>query len=363
MTASTDPRRPRAFSPSEAEIVEPATASTGTAGTMPPRPTMPAGLQLPTFDDMGRGIRWGAILFSAMGALASIAFGVWFARFVSVAVAREDWLGWISFGLAITILTALVALILREIVGFIRLRRLGAIKADAERALREKDVAKERETVQAIRRLLAGRPELRWHLARLDEHARDVRDPGDLMRLADRDLMLVIDGEARRLVAKAAKRVTMVTAISPAAFISVAYVLIENLRLLRSLAGLYGGRPGFAGTARLARMVFGHIVATGGVALTDDLLGQFLGQDLLRRLSRRLGEGIFNGALTARIGAAAIEVIRPLPFIEAPPVRVRDFLGELMRRSPGEPAKGEAKTEAKTAAKTEGKDEAAPTAS
>ena len=65
---------------------------------------------------------------------------------------------------------------------------------------------------------------------------------------------------------------------------------------------------------RLGRMVFAHIVATGGVAMTDDLLGQFLGQDILRRLSRRLGEGAFNGALTARIGVTALEVIRPMPF-------------------------------------------------
>jgi putative membrane protein len=335
-SANSDPRRPRAFSPSEAEIIEPVSPQADTVDERAPgAPPLPAGLQLPTFEDIGRGIRWGSWLLSAMGALASIAFGLWFSRFVSVAVAREDWIGWISFGLAIIILVALLMLVVRELVGFVRLRRLGRIRSAAEKALRERNVSEEREAIQAIRRLLAGRSELRWHLARLDEHARDVRDPGDLMRLADRDLMLVIDGEARRLVAKAAKRVTVVTAISPAAFVSVGYVLIENLRLLRSLAGLYGGRPGFAGTARLARMVIGHIVATGSIALTDDLLGQFLGQDLLRRVSRRLGEGVFNGALTARIGAAAVEVTRPLPFIEAPPVRVRDFLGELMRRAPG----------------------------
>ena len=97
-----------------------------------------------------------------------------------------------------------------------------------------------------------------------------------------------------------AKRVATVTALSPMVLVAVAYVLIENLRLLRALATLYGGRPGFVGVMRLARMVFAHIVATGGIAMTDDLLGQFLGQDLLRRLSRRLGEGAFNGALTAR---------------------------------------------------------------
>jgi putative membrane protein len=65
--------------------------------------------------------------------------------------------------------------------------------------------------------------------------------------------------------------------------------------------------------------------------LTDDLLGQFLGQDILRRLSRRLGEGAFNGALTARIGIAAIAVARPLPFRATKPPRVRDVLGEVLR--------------------------------
>ena len=104
--------------------------------------------------------------------------------------------------------------------------------------------------------------------------------------------------------------------------------------MMRGLAALYGGRPGLIGALRLARLVVGHLVATGGIALTDDLIGQFIGQDVLRRLSRRLGEGAFNGALTARLGAAAIDVIRPLPFIEATPVRARDFVAEMFRRQP-----------------------------
>jgi putative membrane protein len=113
--------------------------------------------------------------------------------------------------------------------------------------------------------------------------------------------------------------------------IAVAYVLIENMRLLRALATLYGGRPGLLGALKLGRMVLAHIVATGGIAMTDDLLGQFLGQDILRRLSRRLGEGVFNGALTARIGLAALDVIRPLPFLAGRPPRVRDVLAEVVR--------------------------------
>jgi putative membrane protein len=140
-----------------------------------------------------------------------------------------------------------------------------------------------------------------------------------------------LDAEARRLVTRSAKRVATVTAMSPMVLIAVGYVAVENLRLLRLLATLYGGRPGVIAVLRLARMVFTHVVATGGIALTDDLLGQFLGQDLLRRLSRRLGEGAFNGALTARLGVAALEVIRPLPFLASKPPRVRDVLAEALR--------------------------------
>ena len=144
-----------------------------------------------------------------------------------------------------------------------------------------------------------------------------MHDSGELFRLAERDLIAPLDRDARRIVLASAKRVSVVTALSPIASIAVTYVLIENLRMLRALAALYGGRPGIVGAFKLARMVATHMIATCGVALTDDLLGQFLGQDVLRRVSRRLGEGAFNGAMTARIGTAAIEVTRPLPFIEA----------------------------------------------
>ncbi len=47
---------------------------------------------------------------------------------------------------------------------------------------------------------------------------------------------------------------------------------------------------------------------------------------------------LFNGALTARVGAAAVDVCRPLPFISAPPVRARDMLAEAFRRNAGSPS-------------------------
>lgn len=333
MTETRSPRAPRAFTLDDVRLSD-QPEEIGQDASAEAAPPVSA---VSMTRRAARRFGWGGLFVSAAAALSGLALSLWFARFVSVALAREDWLGWTATALLGIMVLAAAVIAGREVLGFWRLARLGALKEEAERALRERDLPAERQAVRRIVGLLAGRPELKWPLARLREHQGGVRDAGDLFRLTDRDLLAPLDNDARRLVTRAAKRVSVATAMSPATLFAVLWVLVENVRLIRGLATLYGGRPGLLGTAKLGRMVFTHLVATGGVALTDDLLGQFLGQDLLRRLSRRLGEGLFNGALTARIGTAAIEVTRPLPFIEARPVRARDFLLELTKRRPEDP--------------------------
>jgi putative membrane protein len=337
--SDTDLRRPRAFTPDDpalraaaAEPVEPEPTDAGPLAARRKRQAARTTVR-PTFADLSRGIRWGKMLLSGVVGLIALSTALWFARYVDVALARQDWVGWIAFGLLCLVGVSLLVIVVREIYGMLRLARLGALRQEVTHALDAADVNAERRAVRHLKRLLGGRADVKWQLARFAEHERAVMNPGDLLALADRELIMPLDQEARRTVLAAAKRIGMVTAISPMAWIAMLYVLIENLRMLRAIAGLYGGRPGPLGALRLGRMVVGHIIATGGVALTDDLLGQFLGQDLLRRLSRRLGEGAFNGALTARVGAAAVDVCRPLPFITAPPVRARDMLAEAFRRS------------------------------
>ena len=88
--------------------------------------------------------------------------------------------------------------------------------------------------------------------------------------------------------------------------------------MIRRVAEIYGGRSGSLGSWRLLRRVFLSLVATGAVALTDDLIGSFAGGGILSRLSRRFGEGVVNGALTARVGLAAMDICRPMPFVALP---------------------------------------------
>lgn len=322
----SDIREPRVFSPDDPKIV---------GETAQPTDDGPLPLDEESLPQQRRdtGASVGGLFLSAVAALAGLALTVSFANFVSTALARDDWVGWTALSLLVIVIGTGLIMLGREIVGLVRLRRLTRLRRNAETAIRTRDTALERKTVAGLSATFRGRRDLTWNLARLRDHAGDVGDPGDLLRLADREVIAPLDAVARRLVLKSAKRVSVVTAMSPMVWVAMLYVMVENLRLLRSLATLYGGRPGGIGALRIARLVVTHIVATGGLAMTDDLLGQFLGQDLLRRLSRRLGEGVFNGALTARVGVAAIEVTRPIPFLDSEPIRVRDLLPELLRRS------------------------------
>lgn len=289
---------------------------------------------------VSKGLRWSTLFLGAIASALLLSTGLWVYNFVAEALKRQDWVGWTTLGLISLALLALVVIIGREVLGFIRVGRLTTLRRELEEARTGGDPKAERKAVERLLRHLDGRPDLEAARKRLREYARDVNDPGALLALADRELLGTIDGMARRAITHSAKRVFTVTAMAPFVFVSVFFVLIESLRLMTRLATLYGGRPGWLGGLRLARLVFGHVIATGAIGLTDDLVGQFLGQDLLRRLSRRLGEAAFNGAFTARMGASALEVIRPLPYIEAKPVRARDIVAEVLSRK----GMGEAET-------------------
>jgi putative membrane protein len=277
-----------------------------------------------------RGWRWGALFLSAIGGLISLALGLWVADFVGRLFQREDWLGYLALGLAVIALFAALMIALREIAGFLRLARVSAIRAEADGALlggADKRLAERLSS--RVEALFAGRAELDWGRRRLAEHRADIMDGRELMVLTEREMLQPLDRQARAVIAVSVRRVALITAVSPSALLDVGFVALENLAMLRRLATLYGGRPGFLGSLRLARLVLGHIALTGGVALGEDVIQQLIGHGLTARLSARLGEGVLNGAFTGRIGIAAVELCRPLPFIEAERPRLRDFLAEL----------------------------------
>jgi putative membrane protein len=317
------PRKPTSFRIEEVEIVD-----------MPPpsvvatdAPQLPAAVRaLPTLE---RGWNWGSILIAAIGGLIGLATSMWLHDLVISLMARQDWIGWATIGLIGIAVLALLMIIAKEAAGLIRLRRLGEIRHEADSAAAEGDKALALDVVGRLKRLYGARKDVAWGLKRLEEHEGEIMDAAELLRLSERTLVAPLDPVARSIVAASAKRVSVVTAVSPGAVIDMLFVGAENLRMLRRLATLYGARPGTLSLLKLARMVLTHIVLTGGVALGDDVIQQLVGHGLTAKLSARLGEGLFNGALTTRIGLAAIDFCRPLPYVEARRPRFRELVAEV----------------------------------
>ncbi len=260
---------------------------------------------------LGRFAAW------ALSGFASLVLGVVLWDFLAGLLTRNTLLGGTALALAGLAALALLLLALREFGAFLRLARIDRLRAEAG-AARVAPLAEAQRVVAAVARLYGGRPDLAWGLDRLRARQAEVFDADALLDLAETELLGPLDLRARAEIETAARQVALVTALVPLALADVATALFANLRMIRRLAELYGGRAGTLGAWGLLRRVFTHLVATGALALTDDLIHSVAGGGLLSRISRRFGEGVVNGALTARVGLAAMEVCRPMPFAALP---------------------------------------------
>jgi len=252
---------------------------------------------------------WGLVL-ALLGAVLSVA--AW--DFAAGLVARAPVLGYAVTALMAAVLALLAVIALRELAAFARLGRIDGLQRQAEAALTGDDLTGARQVVDGLERLYRGREDTRWARERLAVARADQFDAAALLGVAEAELLGPLDSAASREVEAAARQVATVTALVPLALADVIAALTANLRMIRRIAEIYGGRAGVLGGWRLTRAVMTHLVATGAVAVGDDMLGSVAGGGVLSKLSRRFGEGLVNGALTARVGVAAIEVCRPLPF-------------------------------------------------
>ncbi|UPT94955.1 YcjF family protein [Bradyrhizobium barranii subsp. apii] len=279
-----------------------------------------------------RGFPWGTLFWSGLGGLTLLGTGLGVVRLIEDLFARSETLGFVGLAFAFVTALALAVVIGREAFGLARLATIEKLHARAAAVLASDDRKESRVIVQDLLKIAHQNPQLARARATLESHTGEIIDGADMIRLAERELMSPLDAEARRLVSSAAQKVSIVTAVSPRAAIDVLFVFVAALRLIRQLAFLYGGRPGALGMIRLLRHVIAHLAITGGMAASDSLVQQMLGHGIAAKLSQRLGEGVLNGLLTARLGLAAIDVTRPLPFAALPPPKLSDLATDLLRK-------------------------------
>lgn len=273
---------------------------------------------------------WGKLFWSAAGGLVSLGLGLAVANLIESMFAIAPWLGWLASALAALAALALLVISARELWSIFRLAKIEKLQKRAVEVLGSDDRSEGKAVVGELIALTRAMPRVARGRAAVESYTGDIIDGADFVRLAEREMLSGLDAEARILVSAAAKRVSLVTAISPRAAIDMIFVFANTLFLVRKLATLYGGRPGMLGMLRLARHVISHLALTGSMAVGDSIVQQVLGHGLAAKLSARLGEGVLNGLLTARLGIAAIEVTRPLPFAALPRPTLSDLAGNLL---------------------------------
>lgn len=315
------PRKPRALA-AEAAVVTPAEFDVfdeaDIAAAEPPPATAPR-----------RRSRIGAIFLTAFGILISLGVGLWTDRLIRDLFSRADWLGWLAVAAAGIAASALVVILARELLAVFRLASVERLRNRATDAIARNDPAAARNVVDELSNLLSSKPETAAGRRALADLRGEVIDGADLVRLAEAEILTPLDAQAKILILDAAKRVSLVTAVSPRALVDIAYVVFEAGRLIRRLSELYGGRPGTLGFFRLARSALAHLAVTGSIAVGDSFVQQLVGHGLAAKVSAKLGEGVVNGMMTARIGIAAMETARPLPFAAVKRPGIGDVLAAL----------------------------------
>ncbi|WP_075288954.1 YcjF family protein [Pararhizobium arenae] len=276
-----------------------------------------------------RRFSFAKLAFGALGVLISLAVGLWVDALIRDLFTRSDWLGWVAIAAACLTVVGLIAIIAREIAGLFRLNAVQSLKQEAQDARLGTSAKPARGVMNHLVNLLATKAETAVGRRRLAETEGEIIDGPHLLDLTEQELLAPLDRQARRLILNASKRVSVVTAVSPRALVDLGYVIFESVRLVRAMADLYGGRPGSLGLLRLFRDVIAHLAVTGSIAVGDSLVQQVVGHGVASKLSARLGEGVINGLMTARIGIAAMDLCRPMPFHAVKRPGVGDFLSDL----------------------------------
>ncbi|MDP2734199.1 MAG: TIGR01620 family protein [Hoeflea sp.] len=273
-----------------------------------------------------RRLTAGKILSMSLAFLAALAIGIWTDALIQNLFDRLPWLGWAAAVAAAVAGLALLALAIREFIGIRRLAKVADLRAAIAAKATSATAKEARGLVAQVSGLVSVNPLTargRKSLKTLDD---EIIDGPHYLAFAERELMTPLDRQARQLIVNAARRVSVVTAVSPRAFVDLAYVGYEAIRLTRAMADLYGGRPGAIGMIRLFRDVIAHLAVTGAIAAGDTLIQQVVGHGIAAKLSARLGEGVINGLMTARIGISAMDLCRPMPFNALKRPRIGDFL-------------------------------------
>ena len=241
----------------------------------------------------------------------------------------QDWIALSAGAAGSLIVIAGIGSVVSEWRRLFRLRQRADERDHARELLQSQGVGKGRafcEKLAQQARLDNSHPALqRWQGALHETH-----NDREIVMLYAEWVQPVLDEQARREISRSAAESAMMIAVSPLALVDMAFIAWRNIRLINRIAALYGIELGYFSRIRLFRMVLVNIAFAGASELISDTGLDWMSQGVTARFSARIAQGLGAGLLTARLGIKAMEMCRPLPWLEDDKPKLGDFRKQLI---------------------------------
>ncbi len=313
--------------------IDPATLKPGDFTILQPEPegSLPAELAPAIEPDEPKRRPWLKLF---LGAAATFALGVVGLDAYDYAVSlfeRSVWLGGsFSFLLALVAIGA-VGVVGRELLSLRRLSKVDDLRIEGERLMTSEAHGQAEDFLRKVERLYRDRKELDQPIWRFHDKASDALNDRERLELFAHSVFEPIDKAAYQVVKRTGRDIGVLTALTPVGALDSLIVLVRTVTMMRSIAKLYGVRPGFTATVRLAKRGVRNIVIAGVGELVSHAAVETAGASLLKMLSARAGQGAVNGLLAARVGLSVMQICRPIPFAEDDMPSLKSLRAEILK--------------------------------
>lgn len=223
-------------------------------------------------------------------------------------------LGLFFLGLFSVIVVSLGRLVWTAWQDFLALKNVSTLQTEGAQLLVSKDCGQAIPYFKKITHLYAHNPNIKERVERFYMMVNNSHLDSEVCTLFSKQVLNELDEKANRLILKQSTETALLVALSPKAFLSTLLTLWNTVKMIRDLATLYGGRPGFISSISLIGKVFQSLIYAGISEQVANSLSDILGGSLLSVVSTQLAQGMGSGILTARVGLHAMKVCRPLPF-------------------------------------------------
>jgi len=296
---------PEALKPGAFEIVQPE-----------PDGSLPAPLAPADVVDEPRRRPWLKLF---LGGAAAFALGVLGLDAYDYAVSlfeRSVWLGGAFSALLALAAIGALGVVGRELWSLRQLAKVDDLRTRGESLMTSEAHGQAEDFLRKVEKLYRDRTELDQPIWRFHDQASDALNDRERLELFAGTVFQSIDKEAYQIVKRSGRDIGVLTALSPIGALDSLIVMVRTISMMRSIARLYGVRPGFTATVRLLKRGLRNIVIAGVGELIGHAAVETAGASLLKVLSARAGQGAVNGLLAARIGLSVMQICRPIPFTE-----------------------------------------------